>query len=118
MSGTLVINSRDAWMPASWVFNHVLELVVAEIRNSGRLDLADAIVKVLRPNLEYLDLSVWPAEDIRLLRASLEGTHRVSQAAGGAGFQSKEFYEGYLARVADLKALLDLDPRLSRESPI
>lgn len=100
-------------MPASWVFNHVLERIAADLRG-GRPEIADKVANALFPRMEYLDLSSWSPEDFSHFRASLESTQVALKGTDGADFLSRDFYEGYLARVEELSTLLYSDPRRSR----
>jgi len=110
MAGTLIINEKDDWLPAGWLFDNVLNEIVTQLPPS-EAKLREILEKANTKVTGYADLRGIDGATFRTFVAAAERAYEEVTAKGAAAFGDPEFYPGYIARYDDLRAKLNADPR-------
>ncbi len=112
MSGTLVVNDRDVWDTAGWVFRNVLSQV-SEVIATSSPDLALLFREATsEQGLEYADLRSLPAARLRDLLRALESVRARTLADGPSSFRQPEFFDGYVRQLGLLVDMVRRDARV------
>ena len=115
MSGSVRVSIGNAWAPPSWIFDNVLE-DIAKYVGLRDPDLSHAIQEALE-GFQYLDASRWSARQVLLLLEGARASREERRRAGASAFQRPEFFPGFMARVEQLIAQVEVDPRLRAPGP-
>jgi len=110
MSGTLKIQDDVTWMPASWAFDEILDRIAAELIASEP-SLATALREAMSDHGGYGDLRELSDEQFHPLLAAARLSFSTVVWAGPQRYGEPEYYQGFMAAFAELKALLRADPR-------
>jgi hypothetical protein len=111
MSGTLWLNGDVTWMPASWIFDNVLQRVAGELR-SVDADLAEELLFAqTEVRYGYADLRRLDAARFPGLVGAAEQAYELLLLAGPETFHTPTAYEDFMRAFSDLKAMLRSDAR-------
>jgi hypothetical protein len=98
MAGTLEVTEDLCWMPASWVFDNVLERI-AEVLYPQDTALAELLLASRTDaNGGYLDLRDVNLETLGLLVETANIAYGCLARVGVQGYASQEFYVGLLTQ--------------------
>jgi hypothetical protein len=112
MSGTVVVNDRESWIPAGWIYDALLSGVARALvrRNPAMSALLEAATT--EASVGYLDLRGLDASGMRDLATAIVAERDMVVRAGAAAFHNPSFHPGFVARVGDLISMLERDARI------
>lgn len=111
MSGTLDINEHSAWMPAGWVFDNALALLVADLK-SVDASLADTLLAAKTSVRGYGDLRQLEPARFGLLLDAVERVYAQVELKGKEAFHDPMFFDGFMEQLSQFEALLRGDARV------
>ncbi len=107
----MIVSQHSAWMPASWVFDNLLELVAKELQGDDP-ELADDLLQGRTDvSVGFVDLGELDAKRFQAFQRAVDRAYDREAANGPQGYDSPEYYEGFLERLRDLRKLIAADPR-------
>jgi hypothetical protein len=109
MAGSLMISEDAAWLPAGWVFDHVLDAVALKLQGSApelALVLAGYRASAVDDGSGELDLRGWGCGELGALVRAVDAVHAGFRAAGPNGAYDRRFYAGLMSQVSELRAML------------
>lgn len=111
MSGSVRIRLGNAWTPAGWIFDNVLDDVAREVaQHDARLGQT---IRDATEGFQHLDLSSWTAHQLTgFVEAAIVGREQRRRSGAGA-FSKPEFFPALMAEYDQLLEQLRLDPRLA-----
>lgn len=113
MAGTLIVNEKQDWLPASWVFDNVLESI-AEVLVADEPQLAQEFLDARTTvGMGYLDLRAFPREQFISIMKSAQTALQKAKNEGPSVFQLPSYYPGYISHFENLCSILLTDPRAS-----
>jgi hypothetical protein len=106
MAGTLEVTEDLCWMPAGWVFDHVLKrmAIVLHAKDPALAELL--LASRTEANGGYLDLRAMDLETLGMLLDVANIVYGHIEREGAQGFARPEFYEGFLTQFQQLRELL------------
>ncbi len=106
MAGTLEVTDDLCWMPAGWVFDHVLELMAAVLQAQSPV-LAELLLAARTDaNGGYLDVRDWNVDQLEtLLDAAHTACGHITRT-GAQSFAPPEFHQGFLQQFHQLCDML------------
>jgi len=101
-----VVTDSVSWLPAGWVYDSVLEDAATQVAPHGA-DLADRLRSATTSSsVAYLDIRPWADADVAAFADAVQdGLDRVVHR-GRAAFADPGFFDGYVAKVAQLASML------------
>jgi len=104
MSGLIKRNDEEAWIAASWVFDHIMRLV-RKFVSADFPNVRDLMDEAANP-LQYIDLSKLSLAELKIFCEALDAAYVDAEKAGSNSFASVEFYLGFMERFRELRDLL------------
>ena len=91
------------WSPANWVLRNFFDQAQSYLHLAPHL--ADEMKETITTGLTILDLENSRPEAFHELKVLTDKVIEFNRQQGSAGWQSPEFYPGYMARLEELRAL-------------
>src|SRR5258708_4732270 len=105
MSGAISFSRDLFWTAAGWVYRNVLEGIEDRLPHDQAPRLIQILWQSRESGLEYLKLDDLPINELKLFVKALSDVYASSKQVGSAAFKSPEFFEPFMARIAELLAL-------------